>query len=170
MIVSVDVQYRNNTGYTAGVAFEHWESPNESEVFISTTDKVRDYVPGEFFKRELPCILNLLSLINRDISCIVIDGHVFLDGEKTPGLGKHLYDELGEKIPIIGVAKSSFGKMDDVYKISRGGSSRGLYITSAGLPLNKAKMYVESMHGPHRIPYLLKLTDKLCRQAAQPPR
>jgi len=36
-----------------------------------------------------------------------------------------------------------------------------------GSPLDDAKKGVESMFGPHRIPYLLKLTDKHCRQAAR---
>jgi len=134
MILSVDVQYQHFTGFAAGIIFEKWDSQTETECYISKTNNIEEYIPGEFYKRELPCILNVINLVKRDIQCILIDGYVYLDGHSKPGLGKYLFDQLSGKIPVVGIAKSSFGSISDVYKISRGNSSRGLYVTSIGLP------------------------------------
>ena len=53
-------------------------------------DGTDEYVPGEFYKRELPCIIKLLDLVEEHIDCIIIDGFVYLDGDTRPGLGKHI--------------------------------------------------------------------------------
>ena len=45
--------------------------------------------PGQFYKRELPCILELLKQVNPLPNYIVIDGYVYLGGDEKPGLGKH---------------------------------------------------------------------------------
>jgi deoxyribonuclease V len=47
--------------------------------------------------------------------------------------------------------------------VLRGGSARPLYVTAAGLSADEAARRVRDMHGPYRIPTLLKRVDQLCR-------
>jgi deoxyribonuclease V len=85
---------------------------------------------------------------------------------KRAGLGKHLFKFLDGKIPVVGVAKSKFEGSSGA-EVFRGGSIRPLYVTSAGMDLQKASVRIRSMHGVHRIPTLLKRVDLLARQRAQ---
>lgn len=166
MILAVDVQYKGNKGFVSGVLFEDWsaDTPRASHAYVH--HGVAEYVPGEFYKRELPCILGLLQQVKPLPEYIVIDGFVFLDGASRPGLGKHLYDELQGQSTVIGVAKTSFASMTEAHKVFRGDSQRPLYVTCAGEALAEAQARIAMMHGPHRIPTLLKLADQMCRQAA----
>jgi deoxyribonuclease V len=38
-----------------------------------------------------------------------------------------------------------------------------LFITAAGVSLERAADYIKAMHGPFRLPTLLKRVDQLCR-------
>ena len=166
MILAVDVQYRDNTGFCAGLLFQQWDAAEAMASFVAATPEVGEYVPGEFYKRELPCILNLLQSIHEPVTCVVIDGFVFLDGSSRPGLGKHLYDALQGAVPVIGVAKSSFDGIGADYRVQRGESGRPLFVTAIGCELAYAKEAVAMMHGKHRLPTILKSVDQLCRKAA----
>ncbi|WP_207420305.1 hypothetical protein [Desertivirga brevis] len=58
---------------------------------IEVLDCDQEYIPGEFYKRELPGILSLLDKINFElIQAIIIDGFVILNDEGKPGLGGYL--------------------------------------------------------------------------------
>jgi deoxyribonuclease V len=97
---------------------------------------------------------------------MIIDGYVFLDGQSTAGLGKYLYDSLGGKVPIIGVAKKAFNNISADYALLRGKSQKPLYITAVDIPIAEAKAKIASMQGVHRIPTLLRQVDQLCRGIA----
>jgi deoxyribonuclease V len=128
-------------------------------------DKVEDYESGSFYKRELPCIVELLKKIDRNsINIIIIDGYVYLNNDLKPGLGYYLYEYLNENIPIIGVAKKTFHNNLNVIPLLRGKSNTPLYITSAGIDLSEAAESIKKMYGEFRIPTLLKLTDQLTRR------
>jgi deoxyribonuclease V len=43
-------------------------------------------------------------------------------------------------------------------------AKRPLYVTAAGVGVDQAAAWVRSMHGPHRLPTLLKRVDRLCRE------
>jgi len=167
MILATDVQYHENKGFAAGVLFERWEACKALGEFVSEVEVAQDYIPGQFYKRELPCILSLLEQHALAPSCIVIDGYVFLDGKQEPGLGKHLYDALGGNVAIIGVAKSQFDSIGDEYQVMRGRSLNPLYVTVIGDSLENAKKYVAAMCGEFRMPALLKRADALCRSSAE---
>lgn len=81
------------------------------------------------------------------------------------GLGKHLYESLHHKIPVIGVAKTNFATVEK-YKVSlkRGASENPLYISSVGIEMEDAYELIKKMHGNFRIPTLLKKVDTLTRQ------
>jgi deoxyribonuclease V len=165
MIAAVDVCY-SETGATAGgVLFTHWTSEQparELQVFI---EQVQPYEPGSFYKRELPCLLELLEPVNDRVETIIVDGYVWLGPENRPGLGAHLYETLGEQTPVIGVAKSIFGGATNAEAVLRGRSKRPLFVTAAGMDPLIAANNIQGMHGPHRIPTLLKRVDQLCRSA-----
>lgn len=88
-------------------------------------------------------------------------------GERL-GLGQHLFEFFRGTIPVIGVAKSRFSGASGA-EVLRGRSKRPLYITSAGMDMQKALEKTRTMHGPHRVPDLLKYVDLLARMKAKPP-
>lgn len=163
MKLAIDVDYQKEKATVAGVLFKHWQSSQPAREIISKVSPVNEYIPGEFYKRELPCLLKLLTEHNIDPECILIDGYVYLDGNTKPGLGKYLFDELNSKIPVIGIAKNPYKDISSEYKIYRGKSKNPIYITSAGLSLKAAQEHIRKMYGKYRIPDLLKKADQICR-------
>lgn len=164
MILAVDVDYDDSSASVAGVMFENWDDEVPEDIYISRVVGVADYVPGSFYKRELPCILALLTEHKLTPEVIVIDGFVYLNGVDEPGLGKHLYDALDGKIAVIGVAKRAFKGIDEKFATYRGGSKNPLYVTAEGVGVRDARRAVETMHGKYRNPTLLKKVDQVCRQ------
>lgn len=161
----MDVHYRDNDSATvAGILYREWESDQVEMTLVKEISQVATYEPGNFYKRELPCLLSLFNGIEYSIDVIVIDGFVTLGTENKPGLGFHLYQKLDKKIPIIGAAKNKFTNTSAETEIYRGKSKNPLYITSIGIPLQDAKSKISNMHGGFRIPTLLKQVDQLCRE------
>jgi deoxyribonuclease V len=163
MIACLDVYYKTKGATAACVLFNDWADESDIKKIITHIKKVKPYEPGRFFKRELPCLLYTLNKINDPLDTIIIDGYVWLDEKGSPGLGAYLYEASGKSIPVIGVAKSRFKGAELAEKVFRGRSERPLYITSAGITQKVAADYIKRMHGPHRIPTLLKKVDQLCR-------
>lgn len=164
MILAVDVHYENFSAVVAGIGFGNWSDETAEASYISVIGQTEHYTAGEFYKRELPCILQLLKQHKLSPTHIIIDGYVYLDGHTRPGLGRYLYDALSGRVKIIGVAKNPFKGITGEYALYRGVSAKPLYITCAGLALSEAKARIATMHGAHRIPSLLKTVDQLCRK------
>lgn len=164
MILAVDVDYRESKAVAAGVLFQNWQDSEPIEESIAPVPTIAEYKPGQFYKRELPCVLALLQQLEQLPEFIVIDGYVYLDGNQKPGFGKHLYDALDGKSVIIGVAKSRFKDTPAEAEIFRGGSKRALYVTAVGISETEAKGFIIRMHGEHRIPTILKRVDQLSKQ------
>jgi len=164
MLLAVDVQYSDEGSTTAGVAFDGWKDHAPAETFLSEMSTAAEYKPGQFYERELPCILRLLEKFALQPKLIVVDGYVFLDGKQRPGLGKYLFDVLGGTVPVIGVAKTAFDGIGAEFQVLRGDSRKPLFVTCAGIDLDEAKANIHGMCGNYRIPTLLKTADQLCRQ------
>ncbi|WP_407402727.1 endonuclease V [Chryseobacterium sp.] len=162
MILAVDVFYNiDNIAKIVGVLFENWDDPTPKETVIDYLENIAPYEPGSFYKRELPCILKLLFRITIEIDCIIINGYVYLNDDNKKGLGAYLYDSLENKIPIIGVAKTSFhDNKNNVVEVFRGKSEKPLYISAIGTDKNQAAQYIKEMHGEFRFPSLLKQLDQ----------
>lgn len=165
MFVAVDVFYAKSSAVAAAVLFADWDSESPLAELHEQFDNIEPYTPGSFYKRELPCLLKLLGQIEERPEAIIVDAHVWL-GPDRPGLGAHLYSALGEKIPVIGVAKRPFGREASPQKVYRGRSERPLYVTAVGMDPETAARNIAAMSGPHRIPTLLKRADRLCRREA----
>lgn len=166
MILATDVHYHANGATAAGVVFEQWCDEAAAQVILTEIPAVAEYIPGQFYQRELPCLLQLLQQLQHSPDCIIVDGFVYLDGNQTPGLGKHLYDALQQRVPVIGVAKSSFHTIATETQLLRGQSQKPLYITAVGMPLDQAKQHIAAMLGEFRLPTLLKLADLWARSSA----
>lgn len=165
MILAVDVHYTGTNADVAGITFENWQSEHCEQRYFSKVTGVGEYESGKFYKRELQCILQLITEHNLKPTTIVVDGYVYLS-EQKPGLGKYLYDALQQKVEIIGVAKREFSGVSPNSKILRGQSEKPLFISTTG-DLAQAKENISQMHGNFRHPYLLKLVDQLCREQSK---
>ena len=161
MILAFDSYYFNDKAKTVALLFNEWTDNTEYQIFKETIESSSKYKSGEFFKKELPCILSLMKRINLEqISTIIIDGFVSLDDNNKMGLGAYLYENINKSIPIIGVAKSDFHTLRDNKRlVYRGESLKPLYITSIGIELEEAAKNVKKMDGKYRIPTLLKKLD-----------
>ena len=167
MIAIIDVHYSEDKGVAACLVAE-WTDKTARQMFLSTVSPIADYQPGHFYKRELPCIIQVLEALDlTTIEAIVIDGYVWLDADGGQGLGAYLYDALDEHVPIIGVAKNAFGDANFAVEILRGESARPLYVTAAKYDPELAAEKVVAMHGEYRIPTLLREVDQACRQGIE---
>mgnify|MGYP000095978534 CR=1 FL=1 len=166
MILAFDTYYFGNKANTVCLTFDNWTESQSYKVYSETLDNVQAYTSGEFYKRELPCILSLLSKNHfENVEAIIIDGFVYLDDNKKLGLGGYLYEKLQCKIPIIGVAKTNFATIIENKKLlMRGKSIKPLYVTSIGISLDEATKKIEIMDGENRIPTLLKTLDTLTKE------
>ena len=175
MILATDVQYADSAekvlgngegqgaAIAAGILFTHWQSEQSHRHLVRPIHTVAPYEPGSFYKRELPCLLALLTDINIELEAIIVDGYVSLGQQAKPGLGMHLYNTLTQAVPVLGVAKNKFAGTPETCEVLRGRSQKPLFVTAVGMPLETAKLSVESMHGDNRIPTVLKRVDQLCR-------
>ena len=166
MILAFDTYYFDQKAKTICLEFAEWNEDKNFKIHSEIIDNVEEYIPGEFYKRELPCILSLLKQIDLStIEVIVVDGFVYLNDENKYGLGGYLYEKLNKEIPIIGVAKTNFASIEKNKKaLFRGESKKPLYITSIGIDLDEAYRKVESMAGEFRFPTLLKELDRLSKE------
>ena len=166
MILAIDVHYRETEAKVVGLLFKDWTDDKAAEVVTTFVNEVAEYEPGAFYKRELPCILALLTFIDiKTLDYIVIDGYVYLDNKGKAGLGYHLYEALDKQLPIIGVAKTHFARNERfVKRLLRGVSTKPLYVTSVGVDLALAVTFIKQMAGEFRLPTLLKEVDTLTKQ------
>ncbi|MCB0008369.1 MAG: endonuclease V, partial [Anaerolineales bacterium] len=163
MIAAVDVGYQGSRALAACVLFPAWSAQAPASTHTAVVDDVKAYQPGEFWKRELPCILSVLRQLKSPPQTVVIDGYVWLDATHRAGLGAHLYEALDQQVAVVGVAKTAFRGSPHAAQVLRGKSHRPLYITAAGLPLAEAATAIRQMAGAHRLPELLKYVDQLSR-------
>jgi deoxyribonuclease V len=162
MIACVDVDYRDVGAVAACVCFETWSDAAAASESIVRIDDVEPYESGQFFRRELPCLLAVLNSLSHLPQVVIIDGYVWLGGQQ-PGLGAHLYQALSEQVAVIGVAKTQFARAEPVELVLRGRSRTPLYVTAAGMDVAEAASHIRAMHGNNRIPTLLRRVDRLSR-------
>jgi deoxyribonuclease V len=161
MLACVDVDYRSSGAVAACVLFRAWSDADSAAEHVKEIAQVEPYQPGQFYRRELPCLLSVLAVVGEPLETIVIDGYVWL-GDEKPGLGAYLYEALDRRIPVVGVAKTRFAGAA-AESVQRGESRRPLYVSAAGLDPRTAVRYIQAMHGAYRLPTLLRRVDQLCR-------
>ena len=169
MIACIDVAYIESASPSAVAAclvFDNWNSEAASAQYVSVVDAVEPYVPGQFFRRELPPILAVLNEVKEELQIVIVDGYVQL-GSKRAGLGQKLHQSLDGNVIIVGVAKKSFADNDVAVEVYRGASKRPLFVTAIGMSIEEAGNKVKSMAGKYRIPTLLKQVDRLVRDEVE---
>lgn len=161
MIGIFDVGYDGEVARVGCVSVDSLLDDSSSNEWVVSGIRVEKYVPGEFWKRELPPLLAGIRSAPARLSVCLIDAYVDLGEERTPGLGRILHDRTG--LPVIGVAKSPFPGTPVECEVRRGSSRRPVFVTTAGYDLTDAKQQVVQMAGQGRIPTLLRRTDHLSR-------
>lgn len=163
----LDVYYHeieNETIATvAGIRFTGIENITILNEYTITMNQVEPYQSGQFYKREMPCLLALIQQIKEPFDMIIIDGYVYLNGTDKAGLGKYLYDNLSVKMPMIGIAKKHFYDISEDYAIYRGKSKQPLYITCIDIEIEQAKNLVIALQGKYRIPDIITIVDRLSK-------
>lgn len=166
--VCYDADGAGTGGWVSAVAFGDFLDEAPLSSWTKRVENVEPYESGQFHKRELPCLIMALADAPEPFDMVVVDAHVYLDDEGEPGLGRRLWEDLQAKgidAAVIGVAKKGFHGLGDSSRAFRPGSERYLTVTSVGMVQSEAVRLVESMHGNHRIPTMLRLADALCRGA-----
>lgn len=179
MIIAFDTYYYNGYSYTVGGVFESWKD-TKVKYFITSKREIIDaeYKPGELYKRELPCIMQCLKMIDLDeVNVIIVDGFVWLSEngkDRIQGLGMHLSNALmneynRQDITIVGIAKNPYKcEIPSCIGILRGESSKPLWITCSEYYLTeKYAALVKHMVGGYRIPYIIKSVDTKTRSISR---
>ena len=161
-IACLDVYYYEDYAKACCIVFTTQPTERIIAKYYKIIKHVDKYISGEFYKRELPCLLAVYNCIREDIDLIIVDGYVWLnDGKK--GLGAYLFEALCGKTPVIGVSKSLFKGCTDYLEVNRGQSSRPLYISCIGTELSNSAQLIKNLNGPYRIPEVVKEVDYLTR-------
>jgi deoxyribonuclease V len=166
LIAILDAAYTPDAAGVGCVLAEGWNAPAATaELAKHIPGAPQRYEPGSFYKRELPLLLAMIHGLPERPDAYVIDGYVWL-GPGKPGLGAHLFERLGSGVPVVGAAKTPFRGDTWSALVLRGQSQRPLHVTAAGMDTAEAAALVSGMHGEHRVPTLLRLADRLAREAA----
>ncbi|HEU4734867.1 MAG TPA: endonuclease V [Kofleriaceae bacterium] len=167
MLLAIDVHYTDEAVTTGAVGFASWADAVPSVEWVHRdSESVAPYEPGQFYRRELPYAIRatIAAREAHPLDAIVVDAHVWLEPGR-PGLGAHLFAALGGAVPVVGVAKSAY-REGVAIAVLRGESRSPLWVTAEGCDPAIAAQHVRAMHGPHRIPTLLKRADHLARGLA----
>jgi len=166
MKIVLDVAYHHCHAVAGLVRFREWDSDRPVSWRTIVCPAPGPYVPGEFYRRELPCLIRALESIPPDYSHVLIDGYVHLRRPRFKGLGGYLYEYLAGRAVVIGVAKSPLALARDFVPVLRGQSRRPLFVSAMGTDLETTAAVVANMHGRHRLPTMIKLADSLARRAS----
>lgn len=167
MFAATDVQYLPDGSARAALVLASdaaFSSIASEETAL--VPEVAPYVPGSFYRRELPCLRRVLGGTLADVELLIIDGYVDLDPSGRAGLGAHAHEEFG--VPVIGVAKTRYATATHAIPVYRGRAAKPLYVTAAGLSPNGAAALVEAMSGAFRLPDALRRVDQLARGRRTP--
>lgn len=159
----VDVHYSPRQATAACVVFKDWEDQAPAAVLTITLPAPAAYRPGRFYERELACLMAVLQAAGYEFETIVIDGYVHLQAPIGKGLGAHLHGSLTYAPVVVGVAKTPLTVADRFVPVFRGRSRRPLFVSAIGCPVEQAARSIAGMHGPYRLPTLLKQTDQYAR-------
>lgn len=124
MKVYIDVYYYTDdkTGkeyaHTVAGLFNDYSDLDFVKVIVTRTDNIAIYELGNFYKRELPPIIDVLNEIKKQgysLDTIIVDGFVHMCEDDSityhEELGARLKDYLLEQnidIPVIGIAKHPY--------------------------------------------------------------
>ena len=164
-IACFDVYYYEDYAKACCVVFENSTREIIISEYYEIIKPVNEYISGEFYRRELPCLLKVYGSIKEDIDVIIVDSFVML-GDCKKGLGAYLFEALDKKVPVIGVAKTFFRDCKDYIEVYRGKGNKPLYVSSIGIDLCYSAALIKNLNGEYRMPDVLKRVDQLSRVEA----
>jgi deoxyribonuclease V len=100
MIVCTDVFYGETTALAAAVLLNDWADVTPAQTWTTPIASIEPYVSGQFYCREMPCLLQLLSpvlsTLKENGGVIVVDSYVWLgtDANRDRSTGEHTPDDL----------------------------------------------------------------------------
>ena len=97
----MDVDYRAEHALAAGILFDDWESDAMIQTFTAKIDGAAAYQSGQFYKRELPCLTQLIDQLPALPTVLIVDGYVYLDDQQKMGLGAYLWKHYGRQVPCL---------------------------------------------------------------------
>lgn len=159
-----DVYYYDDYAKASCIVFEKDKEERILAEYNVIVHDISEYIPGQFYKRELPCILKVLEMVKENIDFLIVDSFVWL-GDNKEGLGGYLFEALNHKIPVMGVAKTFFKDSKNYLEVYRGDSKKPLYVSAIGMDLDYAAQFVKELKGEYRMPQILKRVDQLSREA-----
>ncbi len=162
----LDVHYRADGARAACAIVGSWEAAAPASTCVQDVGLVEPYEPGNFYRRELPCLLAVLYRLPSLPDVLVVDGYVWLPPGDRPGLGAHLYEALGGGAPVMGIAKTAFAGVEtcaNIIPVLRGASRQPLFVTAAGMQPEFAAQCVRRMAGRGRIPDVVKIVDSVAK-------
>ena len=165
MKLVVAVHFDGAQANAAAVAFDAWDAAEATKTYVSRIAQVEKSARGELDLRELPCVMQLLREHSLEPELILLAGFVHLDADETPGLGQHLYQALGGKVPIVGASKRSLPGLSVQFEVMREEEAPPLFVTCAGIDIGAAKARLRAMHGRKRVPTLMKLAVRLAKNS-----
>jgi len=163
MIACFDVYYSGEKATAAAIVFSDWQSRVSEFAYTASLSEVAEYEPGKFYLRELAPLLSVIEKIKQPIEAFVIDGYCHLSPDLKPGLGAYLFESLQQDVAVVGVAKNRYRDSQHAVEVTRGQSSKALFVTSIGIASELAAKHVRSMDGEFRMPTILKAVDRLSR-------
>ncbi|MGW8161391.1 MAG: endonuclease V [Desulfobulbales bacterium] len=163
MKIAMDVAYHGNNAVVGLVRFKGWNSSQPLSLNTIFCTAGHRYIPGEFYRRELPCLIKALESVKLDYSHVLIDGYVHLQEPQVKGLGYHVYEYLAGRAVVIGVAKSPLKVARDYVPVLRGRSRKPLFVSAIGMDSIAASVIIAGMHGKYRLPTMLKHADSLAK-------
>lgn len=107
-LACVDVDYRVRGAVAGCVLFTAWGDATAARELVASAAEVEPYVPGQLYRREGPLLERVLALVGHPLEVVIVDGNVWLDAAGAPGLGAHLWEALGRRVAVIGVAKTRY--------------------------------------------------------------
>jgi deoxyribonuclease V len=164
VLCAVDVHYEPHRARAACTVFRDWSSASAECERVVEAPPASPYVPGQLFRRELPPLLAIIRALVEPPAIVLVDGYVWLDADRAPGLGAHLHLALGG-VPVVGVAKTEY-RGAPAASVLRGASAKPLFVSAIGLEEAEAADGVRRMYGRHRLPLLLQRADHLARGLA----
>lgn len=163
MKLAIAVHFDATQARAVAVAFDAWDAPEAEKTYLTHIAQVEKAARGELDLRALPCVMQLLREHKLTPELVLIDGFVHLDGDETPGLGRHLFQALGGTTPVIGISKSNRPGLSAQFEVMREEEAKPLIVTSAGIDIGAAKARLRAMHGRKVVPTLMKLALRLAK-------
>jgi deoxyribonuclease V len=165
MKLVVAVHFDGTQAHAAAAAFDAWDGAEATQTYVSRIAHVEKVARGQTDLRELACVLQLLREHRLEPDLVLIEGFAHADADETPGLGQHLHQALGGKVPVVCVSKKRLPGLSVQFEVMREEDAPPLIVTCAGIDIGAAKARLRAMHGRKRVPTLMKLAARLAKSA-----